>query len=731
MRSAIDAVSPSLRHLIAAGVLCGLWGLFFWRILTPNLLDRLIFADVDFVQHYYAFAAYQAERLRQGELPLWNPYNHAGDPFAGNIQFAAFYPPRWISALLWGADGLSQEEYQLEAALHVLLASLLMYAFLWRCTHSRSAALVGSVLYAYSGYLTSYPLFQVSVIASAVWLPLLLLGVHMSITERGAAFSGIVLGAAAVALSLLGGHPQTTLYITYLGAAYLFVQGAQHGLRWHALLGRLALLGGLGGALSAVQLLPALELSRLSSRLIDYGYLDKGNGFQWVELLHVFVPQVWTSISPLYVGIGGLLLALMGGLRGGRIRWLWLGVVVVGLFVGLGANSAAYDLFYLVVPGFNVFRQQERIAVLVSFALIMLAVEGLLWWRSAPAEQRQPFLYAGAAFSAVTGALGLAAASGAPLPPNPFVFATFMALLAAIWAGQRSSGHRATVVLLVLIVVDLFTVNTRQAGYQSDRSEHRVQLAEPLSALPTAPTDIRWRVDGAAGLQGYGTLFRIPDIYGTGPFTLASVDALRTLPVDRFWEVLSVRYVTTADETPPGVPLMLLAEAANYDGQRYRVYELADPRPLAHLVYDSRDAGGSPEFARQIMADPRVNLREMAVTLQPLPAALPVERPTVSAVEDFQILSPEVWTMTVHTSAPALLTLSLVRYPGWEASINGQAADVLDVNGGLVGVLLPAGENLRVRLTFRPVSLMIGAAVTLSALIVCGLLLTLSRRVSG
>ncbi|XWX04479.1 YfhO family protein [Aggregatilineales bacterium SYSU G02658] len=723
--------TTAARHLAPVGVLCALWGLFFWRVLIPNPLDRLIFADVDFVQHYYAFASYQVERLWEGQFPLWNPYNHAGDPFAGNIQFAAFYPPRFVGALLWGADGYSQANYQLEAILHVLLASLLMYAFLLHYASRRWLALVGSVLYAYSGYLTSYPLFQVSVIASAAWLPLLMLGVHRSVTVRGAAFNGVVIAAAAVALSLLGGHPQTTMYITYLGLIYLFMLGWQQKCRWWGLLGRFALLGGLSTSLSAVQLLPALEFARLSSRVVEYGFADKGNGFQLVELLHAFVPRVWTSISPLYVGVAGLLLALIGAARGAQMRWLWVGVVIVGLLVSLGANGFAYGLFYLVVPGFNVFRQQERIAVLISFALVMLAVEGLKWWRSAPVEQRQPFAWFAAGFSAVTGGLGLAAASGAPLPPDPFLFAALMGVLAFVWLRWGAANHAALALLLALIVVDLFTVNTQQSGYQPDRPEHRVQLAEPLADLPTRPADIRWRVDGAAGLQGYGTLFRIPDIYGTGPFTLASVEALRTIPVDRFWEVLSVRYVTTSDAVPAGVPMEQVGAALNFDGQPYQVYELLAPRPLAHLVYDSRDAGGSAEFARQIMADSRVNLREMAVTLHPLPINLPVERPDVSAIDELRMVTPERWEITASTSAPALLTLSLVYYPGWGATLDGQPVDTFDVNGGLTGLLLPAGEGQHIVIEYRPVSVALGAAISALGLMAWVVLTALSRRLSA
>jgi hypothetical protein len=717
-------LTAAARHLLAVCALAALWGVFFWRIFTPNAHDRLIFADVDFVQHYYAFASYQVERLWAGQFPLWNPYNHAGDPFAGNIQFAAFYPPRFLGALLWGADGYSQADYQLETTLHVLLASLMMYAFLLCYARSRGVALIGSVLYAYSGYLTSYPLFQAGVVFSAVWLPLILLGAHLSVHERRWGTAGALLAAGGITLSLLGGHPQTTMYLIYATVAYLLWRGWLARLPIMGMVWRLMLVGGGAVSLSAVQLLPALELTRLSSR-VDFTIVDKGNGFLPVEWLHMFVPGVWTSISPLYVGAVGLMLALVGAAHGGRQRWVWVALFVVGMALSLGLNGFLYPLFYAVVPGFNVFRQQERVAVVIVFALVMLAVEGLMWWRSAPSTARRRWLIG---FGAYTAGLGVAALTAEDAAP--FWFAASAALLSAAALALVPGSRAAWIALLAVIVISLFPVGQRQTGYQPDRPEHRAQLAEPLADLPTAPQDIRWRVDGAAGLQGYGTLFRIPDIYGTGPFTLASVEALRTIPVDRFWEVLSVRYVTTFDAVPEGVPMQLIGTAINYDGLPYRVYELLDPRPLAHLVYDSRDAGGNPEFARQIMADSRVNLREMAITLHPLPVELPIERPAQSVVDDLRTITPERWEITASTSAPALLTLSLVYYPGWEATLDGQPVELIDVNGGLTGLLLPAGENQQVVLTYRPSSVALGALITTLAAVICGALLAFSRRLS-
>lgn len=710
--------------------LTALWLLFFWRLLAPSI-DRVVIEDTDFTQHYYAFASYQAERLWQGEFPLWNPYNHGGDPFAGNIQFSAFYPPRLLGVLLLGADGYSLEDYELEVALHVWLASVLMLAFIGVVTGRWSVGLVGSVLYAYSGYLTGYPLTQVSILESAVWLPLILLGVQLACTRPAWTLAGSALGGIGIALSLLGGHPQTTLYLVYLAVAYLIYRGWQQRLSFVGVIGRLLILGAVGGGLSAIQLLPSLEFTRLSARVTAYGYADKANGFTPVEWLNVLIPGAFAVLSPLYIGIAGLMLAALGSLRSQQ-RSFWVGVMIVGLFVALGSGSIAYDLIYLLVPGGNVFRQQERVAVLVSFALVMLAVEGLCWWLAAsPATRGRVLRFAGvlvgilSALALVMALTQTSNADRAAQSASVFVLVAVYALLMAGWlAWQAPSPVVAIGALLALIVLDLFSVGTRLPFYQPDTAEHRPRLSAVLNDFSTAPADIRWRVDGAAGLAGNGVLFRVPDIYGTGPFTLGTVEALRTLPVDRFWEVLAVRYVTTLDEPPASVPLELRAYDRNLQGEEFRLFELTDPRPLAWLVYDARSAEGNPVFARQLMADSRVNLREMAITLLPLTTELPVTRPAISRVDDFTLASPERWTMRLSTETNALLTLSLVDYPGWRATVNGQPAPVVEINGGLIGIPVSAGMDQQVVVEYAPSSVLTGLLITaLSSIVTLALLL--------
>jgi len=294
------------------------------------------------------------------------------------------------------------------------------------------------------------------------------------------------------------------------------------------------------------------------------------------------------------------------------------------------------------------------------------------------------------------------------------------------------AGRLAPVGLVALIVLDLFSIGSRSTNFVPDRPENRPQ---PLIAnyLQTPPTTT-WRVDGAAGLRGYSLYYGVPDIYSNSPLSLLSMAELRRIPVDRFWEVLAVRYVTLVDVAPPAsVSTIPLATFQINDGQPYVLYELADPRPFAHLVYDYRSAG-SPEFARQIMADSRVDLRSMAVTIEPLPFELPVTRPADAQVSDFLMATPEHLSMRVSTSENALLTLSIPNYPGWEVTIDSRPVRIVDTYAGLIGIPIPAGDNQLVRVDFVPGWVITGgtiSAVTLLGILVAALLITLTRRSIG
>ncbi len=495
------AAHPDFRAVL---VLSALWAFFFWQLLTPVQGDRVIFDKGDFPLHYFSYSDYEVERFWDGEIPLWNPYNYAGDPFAANVQWAVWYPPRWITALIAGPHGWDIEALQMEVAVHYWLAAILMYAFLRVLVKRPFPALAGSILWAFGGYLTGYPMLQPSILEAIVWLPLLMLGVHLSLTRPGWAVRGILLGAVCIALSFFGGHTQTTLQITYLAGAYILALGWIRRLSWTGIIGRGLLLGAAGYGLAAVQLLPAIELTRLSYRAEDYHYFDKSVGFAFSELIQIIWPRVSSPLWwPLYLGVAGLLLAV-GALLRPRVRdhWFWMGVIVVGLWLSFGGHSIVYDLFYLLVPGANTFRQQERAASLVVFALIILAAYQLDWMlsrRDSLPDKEDHLLrkialghlvVSVAAFLGVLIAYLVEGKDVTQVVPDTLGYIALISIFVNLWLLWWSQDRRPVVwaTLVALIVVDLFTLGMNSPNFVPDRPGNRVHKPDHSEVL-SVPID--------------------------------------------------------------------------------------------------------------------------------------------------------------------------------------------------------------------------------------------------
>ena len=213
------------KDLRAIAALVLLWLLFFWRLFTPIAADQASLAVGDFSGQFFTWATYQSERISAGEIPLWNPYNYGGLPFIGDPQAAVFYPPRWITIGLSNLAGeWNYNSLQMEMTFHVLLYTILMYAFARHLTlqqsHTHLAAFTAAVIIGYGGYTTGYVPLQLAVLEAAVWLPLGALGVLKATCGRLLAPRFIALAGFGIGLSWLAGHPQTSWYLTYVVAGY-------------------------------------------------------------------------------------------------------------------------------------------------------------------------------------------------------------------------------------------------------------------------------------------------------------------------------------------------------------------------------------------------------------------------------------------------------------------------------------------------------------------------------
>ncbi len=395
----------------------------------PLLLGLRTFPNGDFNQHFLPFSLFQRSEILAARLPLWNPYTYAGHPFLADVQAGVFYPLSNLMlglSLPWADPGARLYWLEVEATLHLALAGFFTYLLARALTKNAGAAFLAGATFALSGYLTGYPPLQLAVLRTAIWLPLVLWLLWRAFEAPGR-WRWWIGAALAYAVAFLAGHSQTFLFMSYAVAAWLATLALTRrgALTWAAVAGRVAVFYAIFLGLSAAQLLPSLEFTRLSVRAAtDYAFLS--GGFPVRDTWQMLLPGVRTLFSPLYVGVVGLGLALIGmgaaafrpavvSYRAGAFFFAIL--ALIALLVSYGGNGFLYPLFYRFAPGWGLFRGQERAAYLVAFGLSVLVAYGAAALDGLPRSQRTRW----------TAIYALAAAAGIAL---------------FYWFGQRG-GHTA------------------------------------------------------------------------------------------------------------------------------------------------------------------------------------------------------------------------------------------------------------------------------------------------
>ena len=708
---------------------------FFWRILTPELSDRHSFPPGDFLVTFYATDRVKAEMLMQGQAPLWNPYANAGHPLLADPQTALYYPPSLLTVLLSARQGLSVFALQLEAVLHFCLAALFTFAFARRVLRHRGGALLAAIGFTFGGYLTGYPPLQLAILRTVVWLPLILLGLEVGATHlmagRGRAWAAFTAAGLVFGLAVLAGHAQSAMYLLYTSLAYLLVR-LWGGTNRRRILAAIGLFVAVGLGISAAQWLPSLEYMRLSTRA-GMSYEQASSGFALVDALQLLLP----TQSPLYAGVLTLLLALAAPiLARGRMVRFWAGLGLVALLLSFGRNLFLYPAFYLVVPGFSIFRSQERAVLILAFALAMLAGYSFahLAKRPAPAWLRRLSAYAllASAGLAALGYFGWLAGGGQEATAfywflqQSVYLVIFLGLAALLLRSQARPGRRhvAMAGVLVLVALDLFTVNSTR------------NLDRRLPEAHTVPSPVAEKMQADGGLFRVYDEFRLPDnagslfglegIRGASPLKVERYGRLlQEVPIERVWQLLNVKYVTTWRETL-NVPSQVLVEQADGEGVTY-LHLLAGPGPRAWVVHRAEIIPGDDQAVERL-SDSEFSPFDAVILPAPLDAPL-AGAGAVTGASTVRWVRREPAHLTLDVALPAdgLLVLGEVHYPGWQTRVDGTPVPTLRANLALRAVPVPAGQH-QIEMVYRPWMVPVGAVLSVLALVAATAVVLVSFR---
>jgi hypothetical protein len=732
-----------------------------------------------------------------GELPLWCPDSFGGMPFIHDVQVGAFYPFHWPLYLL-PQDWLGAAMSWLVVA-HVFIAGCCMRAYGRKQGLGEIPALVAAVGYMFAGKWLLHVLDAGHyVMIPLAWLPLVLLWLEQAIAQRS--FVCATWAGAAFALIVLGAHPQMTFFAglfvaVWTTGAACFAAPWRAGLRQRPGTGvltqprspsaakRVILLGSwsaiVAAALSAVQLLPALEAAPESTRAA--GVTTSVAADARAALLGLVGPA-WSGG---WEGHGGLgLLWVAAAIAAplwyrGRVRFQAGVCLTIVVFSGGGAALFQW------LPGFRLFQLPVRMLMLLALPVALLAgwtTQALLESRGAGAT---PLAAARDSFRRllfpVVGAglvlYGSAGALNYRLWQKDYWAVLLVITVAALWLlGKKCSlGYRAWAgAWLVLLLADLWGITWEKVAVRSaDEIYAPSACVRYLTELRTQSPQAHWRVldRGLLGQPSSAPLGTTLPMYG--PIGIEPVLGYNPFDLRRYKEYL--QFIMDEDEPIRprhgifGYPIIegfpirnkplldLLGtryaldpcdgsshfDAAGEPGKDASWQRVGPEDPQPHVF--SFLAGGIQQLPPYRIYENRAAFPRAFVVHQAAPLA---DRSDVLAQmksTDFhrEVLlegslgegfcpsasvadapasatireyRPNRVDVEVETTLPGYLVLADVCFPGWKGTVDGRPVPIQRADFLFRAVAIPAGTH-QVRFVFDPASYRWGKRISVLTLI--------------
>jgi hypothetical protein len=716
----------------------------YWRSLRPGWT----IADGDLLFYFLPYRSSLAEAWRQGRwLPLWNPHIYLGAPFLANIQAGALYPPDLLLAVLPATVAIAWL-----IALHAGVAGAGMYLYAYRALGcGRVGGVVAGLVYMLGALFLSQVghLNQENTLGWTPWLALAADRVAHKPTPRR-----LVALAVVGALVILAGHTQQAYFSFLLAAAAagarLWRLCARRRL-WRRAGRSTAFLGGAGAlcvGLSALQVVATAEMTGLSARSGGLSLADAGSfSLRFTGFLGSFLPD-YAADHPAEVSasVGAAVLPLIALALWARWRrpriWIWVLLAVVSLAVAFGPKARVYDLFYAILPGFDLFRVPARALLFTTIAAAALAGHGArtagqlaLAWRRPPWRPRVASTVAGGALiAAVPAAAMTLELLGGNRPHGlllvfpvlqlgnlALVVAFEAATLLVVLAGL--AWRRMPAVLPAVVLADLLVLGSHTYAL-NPVPDSLARASQSTAALVPTGLDERYLAllppGGASGSPpvaptglGEDDRTRYEGIYRIGESLTPNVSMLDgRLDADGYdGGILPLRSYVGFRTTliPPGS-----ANRPDYT-DRLLTSQVWSPTWLRQaavstVVTDGRDPN-APGSTALVASGGRNGLVAWRLN-EPLSRAHLADGRPAQVTAD----TGERVVVSLPTGATGTLVLADTYYPGWVATADGRPAAVEPYGAYGRAVRLPPGAR-EVVFEYRPRWLAPAAAVSLGSLV--------------
>ena len=348
----------------------------------PLLFGRFyLIGDVRDV--YIPIELFFQKEIRQGNLPSWNPDVAWGFPVIASAQIGFFYPPLFLSRLLFPIW------FYLPVLVitHAIFGAVGMFLFLRTYSFSKPAAYIGTISFVLSQFIWEHTT-HLNILFVLPWFVWQLLLARYAAQQKQVSLQLLGLASIVLGMPFLVGQLQMPTLMAAITSIYFLFERYAHQKKISSSLWWIA--GAAIGAflLASAQIFPTLELFEYSSR-------NNPNDFDIVRAnQHSFpVYHLQTIIFPrffgvddtywgrrleveygLYIGIVPLVLALFAAwyARKKYRFFVWLGVITFLLALG---SASPFRLIGL-EPTLWIFSAPARWMFFATFSLSFLAAYG-------------------------------------------------------------------------------------------------------------------------------------------------------------------------------------------------------------------------------------------------------------------------------------------------------------------------------------------------------------------
>ena len=653
----------NIKDYLVLFIICciGLWQItLFQNIMKWDILD------INLPWRYFI-----SECLRNGILPLWNPYINCGFPQSADPM--TWYPVSWIIGFFFENDLIT---LQYEYLFHVFIGAVGFYLLGGLLQFNRETKLIIGVSFMFSGLFISNAQ-HFGWIVSAAWFPLIIY--HYIVFCESLNFKNGVVFILFLFFQLTGGYAGFFIVTAYILVAlfiyFLIDRWKRKNFLKYILLN--IFLAALFILLSSVVLVSSFQVSALLTRYhhLSIDYVNQG-ALPFKALISFILPfatttnvEFWGADSSLlncYIGIIPFvfLVYTLIVIRKANVRILFL-VGIIFLSIAL-ADILPFRRWIYYLPFMNIFRFPTLFRFFAYAIFILVSGVGINSFLKNNKDEKTLRVIT-IVFIAILGGFfiynsfliqkwvfkklllfDLKAFLGAASIYDRIFFQSFIAiiiLVAFLIILRRFTNKKRNIFLIVIIGFDMIVATQLNIYHTVVDFTDPTPTQRAIKKLPE-------------GFPLPGMDERIEDI-----------NDLTAPPIPFLWRSLNVFHKKTS----------YTGYSPYYFSSMYR----CETEGLFHSVIKN------PLF---YLAD--------SISSNNIIDSLSIDSLSYSKIE-ITAFNPNYTELRIKTDKEQLLTFVQNYYPGWKAYINDSEIEIIKSNYSFMSIWIPKGESI-VKYNYKP-----------------------------